>query len=187
MGRPSAAESIITTQEIRFEDRFQDQERRHLHHPVPNCRNPQWSQFSIGFLDPYSTYRLRLVGLLLQRLLDLIQKSSNSAFAFFDHRDRHAIDTGRSLIGFHPSPCRFQCVAPIDPVVQNIKPKLRLLPRFPVQLLSQFREFPRHAHLRPNFRCLKLPCRFFRSGILIQAVLFSSYSCTFTFSPFAPR
>ena len=37
------------------------------------------------------------VGFLLQRLLDFIQKSVYSAFAFFDHLDRNAIHSGRSL------------------------------------------------------------------------------------------
>ena len=41
--------------------------------------------------------------------------------------------------------------------------------------------------LPARFRCLQLPFRFSRSGIFIQAALSSSYSCTFTFSPFAPR
>ena len=41
--------------------------------------------------------------------------------------------------------------------------------------------------LAPVSGASKLPFRFFRSGTFIQAVLSSSYSCTFTFSPFAPR
>src|SRR5204863_2682164 len=91
------------------------------------------------------------------------------------------------FIGFHPFPGRFQRVTAEDSAIQRVKPKLRFLLRLPVQLLSQLKEFLRHAFFRPDFRRPQLPFRLFRSGIFIQSALSSSYSCSFTFSPFAPR
>src|SRR4051812_32980917 len=114
MGRSAAAESEITLQKIRFENRFHDQERRHLDHAIPNNRNAQWPQLSIGFLNPYPAHCFGPVSFLLERLLDLIQKSLNSAFTFLDHLDRYAVHPGRSLISLHPFPCRLQCVPPED-------------------------------------------------------------------------
>src|SRR6266404_4388932 len=102
MGRSPIAESVITFQKIRFEDRFQDQERRHLDHTISYRRDAQWPPLSICFLDPDPTHWSRLVSFLLERLLDLVQKSLNSAFAFFNHLDRDAVHPGRSLIGSHP-------------------------------------------------------------------------------------
>src|SRR5438128_303323 len=127
MGRSLAAESIATIQEIRFEYRLHDQQRRHLDHAISYRRYAQWPQLSICFLNPYSPHRLRPVRFPLQRLLDFIQKPLDPAFAFFDHLDRYAVHAGRSLVGFHPFPCRFQCVASKDPVIQYVEPKLWLL------------------------------------------------------------
>src|SRR6266704_5034573 len=90
MGRPFTAESVITIQKIRFEDRFQDQECSHLDHAIPNRRDAQRPQLSIRFLNPYTTYRLRLVCFLLQRALDFVQKSWDSAFALFNPLDGYA-------------------------------------------------------------------------------------------------
>src|SRR5438876_11309540 len=132
MARSLAAESRATIQEIRFESRLHDQQRRHLDHAISYRRYAQWPQLSICFLDPYSPHRLRPVRFLLQRLLDLIQKSFEPAFAFFDHLDRYAVHAGCAFIGPHPFPCRVQCVAPEYSVIQYVEPKLRLLLRFPV-------------------------------------------------------
>src|SRR5678815_1336796 len=187
VGRSFAAESITTVQKIRFKYRFHDQKRCHLHHAISYRRNAQRPQLPICLLDPYTTHRLRPVSFLLQRLLDLTQKSRYSAFALLDALHRDAVNSGRALIRPHPFPCRFQYVAPKDSVIQRIEPKLRFPLRFLVQPLSQLSEFLRQAHLWPDFRDLQLPFRLSRSGIFIQAAHSSSYSCTLTFSPFAPR
>src|SRR5207249_4594 len=151
VGRSPVTESVTTLQKIRFENRFQDQECCHLDNTIPDRRDPQWPQLSIGFLDPYPAHRFRLVRFPLQCLLDLIQKSSDSALTFLDHLDRYAVHSGRTLIRFHPFPCRLQRVAPLDSVVPSVNPKLWLLLRFPAQLLSQLKEFPRHADFRSDF------------------------------------
>src|SRR5207249_2168818 len=78
MRRSSASESIATIQKIRFEDRLQDQERRHLDNAIPYARDSQWPQLPIRFLNPDPPYWFRPIRFLLQRLLDLIQKSLNS-------------------------------------------------------------------------------------------------------------
>ena len=113
-----------------------------------------------------------------QCFLDLSQKPAHPRFPRLDLSDRYAVHAGCSLIGAHPPPGLFQCVSPIDPVIQHIKPELRFLLRLLLQLLSQQREFLRHPRdaLRSAIR------RFFRSGFL-QAVLLSSYFSLFPARP----
>ena len=82
-----------------------------------------------------------------------------------------AIDAGCSSVLRYLVPRRHERVPPIDPVVQGVKPELRLLLRLLAQLLPQKRECRRH---RPGVR----------SGILrIQAVLPSSCSRTYLVRP----
>jgi hypothetical protein len=45
--------------------------------------------------------------------------------------------TGRALVGSHPFPRFLQHIAPIDPVVQRVKPELRFLLRLLIEFLSQ--------------------------------------------------
>src|ERR1019366_442851 len=176
MGRPARTEPIGAILEIRFEDRLQDQQGRHLHHSVAHRRNPERTQFPIRFWYVDAPYRCRRVGLGAQRLLEFVQKSLHAGFRRFDLFDLDAIHPGRAFVGSHPFPCRFQHIAPIDPVVQHIKPELRFLLGLLTQLLSQQREFIWQSvstrlflqgfDMQPSFR----------SGNLFQAVLLSSYS-----------
>src|ERR1017187_4245608 len=162
--------------EIRFEDRLQDQQGRHLDHSVAHRRYAQRPQFPIRFRYVDAPYRCRRVGLGAQRLLKIIQESLHTGFRRFDLFDLDAVHPGCALIGAHPFPCRFQHIAPIDPIVQHVKPELRFLLGLLAQLLSQQREFvwgSVSAHLfLQGFDMLP----FFRSRIFVQAVLLSSYS-----------
>ena len=74
-----------------------------------------------------------------------LQKAADARFPRFDLFDRHAVHPRCALVGSHPPPRRFQHVAPIDPVVQHVKPELRFLLGLLIQLLSQQREFLRHS------------------------------------------
>src|SRR5664280_2424874 len=176
VGRPARTEPIGAILEIRFEDRLQDQQGRHLHHSVAHRRNPERTQFPIRFWYVDAPYRCRRVGLGAQRLLKFIQKSLHTGFQRFDLFDLDAVHPGRALVGSHPFPCRFQHIAPIDPVVQNVKPKLRFLLGLLAQLPSQQREFI-WASVSTRLFIQGFDMHpFFRSRIFVQAVLLPSYS-----------
>src|SRR5262249_60423663 len=93
MGRPVAAESETTLQKVRLEDRFQDQQCRHLDNAISYRRDAQRQQLYIGFIDPDTAHGLRSVSFMLQRLLDFVQKSLYSAFDFLNHLDHTAVNS----------------------------------------------------------------------------------------------
>src|ERR1035437_6249963 len=175
VGRPARTEPIGAILEICFEDRLQDQQGRHLDHPVAHRRNAQRPQLPIRFRYVDAPYRCRRVGLGAKRLLDFVQKSLHTGFRRFDFFDLYAVHPGRAPIGSHPFPSRFQHIAPIDPIVQSVKPELRLLLGLLAQLLSQQREFVWGSVSTRLFLqgFVKLP--FFRNRIFVQAVLLPSY------------
>jgi hypothetical protein len=56
--------SVGTILEVSFKDWFHYQQDRTLHHPIPNSRDSQWSQFAVGFGDVDSAHRLASVAFL---------------------------------------------------------------------------------------------------------------------------
>src|SRR5450631_3039829 len=175
--RTPRSEPIRAILKIGFKDRLQDQQGRHLDHSVAYRRYAQRPQFPIRFRYVDAPYRCRRVGLGAQRLLKIIQESLHPGFRRFNLFDLHAVHPGRALVGSHPFPCRFQHIAPIDPVVQHVKPELRLLLGLLAQLLSQQREFI-WASVSTRLFIQGFDMHpFFRRGNLFQAVLLSSYSC----------
>jgi hypothetical protein len=176
--RAVRTEPIGTIFKVSFEDRFQNQQGCHLHYPVSHRRYPQRSHLPVGFRYVHPARWLRLVVLRSQGFLDLSQPPAHARFPRFHLFDRNAVHARCALVGAHSPPCLFQCVPPIDPVVQHIKPELRFLLRLLMQLLSQQREFLRHRRvaLCATWR------RFLRSGFS-QAVLLSSYFCLFPARP----
>jgi hypothetical protein len=102
MGRTLRSESIGTIQEIRLEDRLQNQQRRRLHHAVFHRRDAQRTQLAVSLRDVHPPHRLRLVAFLLQLLLQFDQEIDKSrslvAAAANDLLDRHAIDAGCSSV-----------------------------------------------------------------------------------------
>src|SRR5258708_6707993 len=161
---------------IRFEDRLQDQQGRHLHHSVAHRRYAQRPQLPIRLQYVDAPYRCRRVGLGAQRLLEFIQESLHTGFRRFNLFDLDAVHPRRALVGSHPFPCRFQHIAPIDPVVQSIKPELRLLLGLLTQLLSQQREFIWGSVSARLFLQGFDMLPFSRSRMFVQAVLLPSYS-----------
>src|SRR5450759_1911634 len=183
VGRPARTEPIGAILEICFEDRLQDQQGRHLDHPVAHRRYAQRPQLPIRFRYVDAPYRCRRVGLGAKRLLDFVQKSLHTGFRRFDFFDLYAVHPGRAPIGSHPFPSRFQHIAPIDPIVQSVKPELRLLLGLLAQLLSQQREFVWGSVSTRLFLqgFDKLP--FFRNRIFVQAVLLPSTAAMFPVRP----
>src|ERR1035438_4979516 len=176
VGRPARTEPIGAILEICFEDRLQDQQGRHLDHSVAHRRDAQRPQFPIRLWYVDAPYRCRRVGLGAQRFLKLLQESLYTGFRRFDLFDLYAVHPGRTLVGSHPFPCRFQHIAPINPVVQSVKPELRLLLGLLTQLLSQQREFVWGSVSTRLFIQGFDMLPFSRSRIFVQAVLLSSYS-----------
>ena len=67
VGVAPGAEAVGAIEKVGFEDRFQHQFGRHLHHPVFDHRDPQ--RAFLGFarlVDPAATHRLGPVALLVQ-------------------------------------------------------------------------------------------------------------------------
>ena len=174
MGRPFGPESIGAILEVRFEDRLQDQQRGHLHHAVAHRRDSQRTSASHWPLESRRVVRLKGGRFWSAAPTGWFPAIAASRFQRVDLLDRYAVHAGRALVGAHPFPCLFQHIAPIDPVVQRVKPELRFLLRLLIEFLSQQREFPGLS-------------RFFRSGRFLQAVLLSSYITCFPRGPFAPR
>jgi hypothetical protein len=89
------------------------------------------------------TYGLRRVGLRSQFLVKDFHQLLRTALRAFDLVDRHPVDSGCAPIGTHLFPRCLNYVSPIDPIIQRVESKLRLLLGLLVQLPSQSREFPR--------------------------------------------
>src|SRR3989442_6333684 len=76
--RSPRSEPIRAIQEIRFKDRLQDQQGRHLHYPVAYRRDSQRPQFPIRLRYVDASYGLRPVGLGAQRFPQLLQEPFRS-------------------------------------------------------------------------------------------------------------
>jgi hypothetical protein len=66
--RAVGTEPIGAIFKVSFEDRLQDQQGCHLHHPVSHRRYSQRSHLSVGFRYVHAAHWLRLVGLAFARL-----------------------------------------------------------------------------------------------------------------------
>src|SRR5260370_7218650 len=62
-----------------------------------------------------------------QVFLKTLQKAHDPLVGGFDLLESHSIDARCALIGTHQRPSRRQLVPPTDPLVQSLKPYLRLL------------------------------------------------------------
>ncbi len=169
---------------VSFEDRLQYQQGCHLHHPVPHCRDSQRPHLSVGFRYVHAAHWLRPVGLRSQGFPGFLPETPPRRFpALRSGSIRHAVDARCALIGAHPPPCLFQCVPPIDPVVQHIEPELRFTasPSDAASVISK-REFLRHPGV---IRACGL--RVFRSGVSQAVLTFLLPLLVLSAAPLAPR
>ncbi len=167
MRRAAGAKAVGTVLEVLLEDRLQNQQRRHLNHPVAHRRNPQRAHLPVGFRDVHAPDRPRLVGMAAKAPPDFVQKGPHAPLRPLDRFQRHPIHSGSALIGPHPAPCRFQHVLPADVAVERIETELRLILGLAAQILSQSDKFRRQGQHPPN--------RVFRSRILVQSAPLPSY------------
>jgi len=135
MGRPFRSKPVGTVQEVRFEDRFQNEQRRHLDHPIPNRRDSQGPLSPIGHGNMDAAHWPRLIILGLQRGLKLLQEDTG-AFGF-DLLKRRPVNARASFVRSYSFPRRLKHVHPADLAVEAPKTEVRLLLRFLVQLPSQ--------------------------------------------------
>jgi site-specific DNA recombinase len=132
VGITARSKPIRALQEIRLKDRLQEQQHRHLHHPVLHRRDAQRSLFAVGLGNVHTLHRLGSIGLVLKRSLDRLQKALDPTVRLFHRLDAHAVNAGRAMIRSYPSPRGRQHVPAVHAVVQSIEPKLRLLFRLTV-------------------------------------------------------
>src|SRR5262245_9131498 len=159
------AKPIGTVLKVRLKDRLQDQQTRRLHYPVGYRRDSQWPLSPVRFINVDAPYRLGLIALGAKLLMKSANQALGSAGGFLDCLDTDAVKPGCSTIRSHFLPGRPKHIAPIDPVIQCIKPKLRLRLGLLTKLMSQKRKFPQSHTINLTLGKLQLS----RSGIFIQA------------------
>src|ERR1022692_2747680 len=118
--------------EVRFKDRFQQQLCGGLHHPVPYCRNPQWTLAPTRLRDFHPSHGLWCIRLCSKVIPDAVQPFTQPCR--FDLREALPIYSRRALIGLRQCICMVQNVFPVDLVVEQVKTVVRLFLRFLVQL-----------------------------------------------------
>ena len=191
MRRAAGPEPIRRVEKVGLEDRFQYQQHGHLHHAIANRGNPQRTLFAIGLGYVHSLHRLRPIGFGPQLLLNFIQEASDTAGRLDDVREGHSVDSRRALVLEHQLPGRLQHIEPIDPVIQDVKPELRLQLGLATQFPPQLRDFRRQPHARFHLRLgrglVVAWRRVVRSGNLFQAVLLVWWETKLRQGSFAPR
>jgi hypothetical protein len=141
-------------------------------------RDTQRSQPAIRLGDGDSLDRLRPIAFGTQLLRQLSQEGIRPR-SIDDVLTRLTIHARGAVLLEHQPPGGRQHVVPIDPVVQGVKPELRLLLGLLTQLSSQFRDLGRQADSRLHFRGTRTwsvgrLAVVFRSGTLVQADLLTS-------------
>src|SRR5690606_10426506 len=115
-----------------------------------------------------ATHSLRSIAFASQLVVKSVQILVHSVT--FDVIEAYTINAGTPTVGPYQSPGQAQDIAPIDAVIQGVKPKLRLLLGLLVQLLPQRSNFHRQPAVLGLRAPLQHPLRLFRSGMqIIQA------------------
>src|SRR5450759_2656333 len=183
MGVPARTKPVRAVQEVRLEDRLEHQRRLRLHDPVLDRRDTQRSQPAVRLGDEHTLDRLWPVAMGAQFLVQLLEEQVR-ARAIDDVLTRHAIHTGGAVVLEHQPPRGRQHVGPIDPVVQRVKPELRLLLGLLTQLPSQFGDLQRQDDSRLHLQKIRRlvlghwSAASFRRGTFVQAVLLTSVGNT---------
>ena len=82
--------------EVRLEDRLEDDLRRHLHHAIPHRRNAQRPLPPVWFGNVPPPHRLRPIRPARRSGLQFPKKLRHALL--LDHRQRQAVDAGRTLV-----------------------------------------------------------------------------------------
>ena len=163
LGSSPRSKPMGTVQEICLEDRLNDQQHRHLDHPVSDTGNSQGAHLAIGLGDVDPAHRLRSVGLGPQFSLRSHREMPSPLLAPSSILCRcHSIHSRCSLVRPYPFPRRLQHISAKDPVIQGIEPKLTFSLRLATQFPSQKRDLLWHPRFRLEPFCLP-----FRNGALL--------------------
>jgi len=126
----------------RFPDRFQNQLRRGLRHPVPYCRDTQRTLPAARLGDHFPPHRLWFVRLIVQVPPEAVQPLLQPCR--LDVLEALSVYPRRATVGFCQGVGMLQDVFPVHLVVELIEAISRLILRLPIQLVLQI----------PNlFRC----------------------------------
>jgi hypothetical protein len=116
MRRPARTKPVRAVDEIRLEDRLQNQQHGHLHDPILDGWNAQWSLPSIrlGNVDTFD--RLRPIAASAKFFVQLLEKGRR-ARSINDGLARLAVHASSAVVLPHQPPGSRQHVVPSDPVV----------------------------------------------------------------------
>src|SRR3990172_9306367 len=179
--RPPRPIPIRTIQKVSLEYRFEYQHGCHLYHPVSHRRDTQRTLLSIGLRDVHSQHRLCLIRLAFQLVLECGDQLLGLTRRFKDVFDTHPVYSWCALVGRYHPPCCFQRISPIDPIIQRVKPILRLLFGLLAQLRPQCGKFLWYGNFpaSPPFSFFH---QFFRSVTFCVQAVFLTFRLKHTFS-----
>ncbi len=110
--------------EVRLENRFQHERRRHLRHSVSDRRDAQRPLSSVYLRNIPTPHRRGSVRARVQSRTEVVEKGLDTPV--LDGGQRHRIDARRAAVLLDPSPCFPQDVTPVDAVQQGMKTSARL-------------------------------------------------------------
>jgi RNA polymerase sigma-70 factor (ECF subfamily) len=139
VGAASGAKPVRAVTEIRFKDRFQNEQHGHLDDPVADRWNAQRSRAAIGLGKLDASDRIGPVAFAAKLLMELHQETPNTAFRRFDVGQCVTIHARGSLGLTVLSPSGLQHIQPRDPIIQGVESESRFLLRFLTQFRSQIR------------------------------------------------
>src|SRR5712691_1530050 len=129
--------------QVRFPDRFQNQLRRRLRHPVPYSWDSQWPLPAARLVDHLPPHRLWFVRLIMQVLPEPVQPLLPPPR--LDVLEALSIHPWRAIIGFSQTVCMQQNVLAIHLVVELVEAESRLVLRLSIQLDLQVPDFIRRC------------------------------------------
>ena len=183
--------AIRAVLKICLKDRLENQLGCRLHHSVSHRRNTKWPHAAVRFRNEYPSHRSGTVRLGPQLLLQRLHQSCRPSGGVHDLVDRYSIHPWCTVVCGDQVPGRPEHVSPVDPVIQRIKPELRLSLRLLIELLSQREDFLGQPLAIDGEDLSK---RLWQCGLIVrsvaglaQAVLHVSDSASCRQGPFAPR
>ena len=149
-GTAAFAIGVLLVLQVRFEDRFHDQQHGGLHHPVFDRGNPQRPLLAIrlGNIDPPD--RTRLITLRSQLLRQFAQPLLHAVL--LDFRERLFVHARCSVVRTALLPGGLQHVLPIHLVVQRVEAKAGRTLGFRMERRAESLQRSRVVRLLANHR-----------------------------------
>lgn len=157
-GAAALAIGVLLLLQVRFEDRFHDQQHGGLHHAVSDRRNPQRSLLPVRLGNKHPPDGTRLIPLRFQLLRQFTQPLLHAVL--FDVRERLTVHAGRSAVSTALLPGGLQHVRPVHLVVQRVEAELGRTLGFRVERRAESLQRSRVVRFVTNHR---LPSSYERS------------------------